>query len=221
LFVVSLEGKKLLTQSKPRSIGELIATSFANIFVKLRHVHTKHIRALSYVVRHYGYVDDCLTLVKGVGDIVGHAKPELKNCMSGFDWTHESSNCKQRLLDANIHIDNNGGQVSLSFSMLRKPNFRLHYLNIFSNHPVACKSGIFAGEAKRALVLCLREQHYRHCIERLTESVDKSGFPKELSKAPLHPTAAREQFLHGKAKERTKSQKLYLVLPFSRGVSRA
>jgi len=51
------------------SSGELIATAFANI---LRHVLTHNTVCSKHVVRHCGYVDDTLTILKGKPHEIAH-----------------------------------------------------------------------------------------------------------------------------------------------------
>ena len=75
------------------------------------------------------------------------------------------------------NLSTSSSLVTFSISMHRKPSFVLHHLPCNSQHPIACKLGIFTGEAKGSLALCTEEGNYNDCIAKASSFLEIAGYP--------------------------------------------
>jgi hypothetical protein len=114
--------------------------------------------------------------------------------------------------------------VSFETGMYRKPNFRPHYLALFSDHPPCHKSGIFRCEAHRALMLCSKTSLFSECINSLLDFLGDAGYPSRCFSLPRFSQSFRESCLdklhcRDSSKDYGVSAKqrrtLFLSLPFN------
>ena len=145
----------------------------------------------------------------------------LDAAIAPLAWTHDVSNVSAHFLD--IHIDtvfsHARDTVTLSTNMYRKPSLVPHYLPMNSDHPSSAKVGLFAGESRRAHLLCSSEISYSKCVEELRSFLAVAGYPMSACIAPAYDAKVRElrlqKALEPKSKTEPNRSKVYLALPFS------
>ena len=147
-FSMAVNGTILcLKKLKSLSIGEHIATAFANI---LRYDLITPVLRLSnnIVAKHYGYVDDVLSICVADQPAIVAFIAALDDAIAPLKWEHSVSSTSQHFLDVQIFVQRSVmcdgfERITFETSMYRKPNFRPHYLAAMSCHPQSHKSGIF------------------------------------------------------------------------------
>jgi len=101
-------GIRVVKKRKSLSIGEIIATAFANL---LRHIRTEPIQQLSTLHSHWGYVDDTLSLVLGTKRAADLFVSTLEASMAPLRWKHSISTTEADFLD--LHIETSLDQKQL------------------------------------------------------------------------------------------------------------
>jgi len=180
------------------SIGELIATSFANI---LRHVRMQQVVQDPRVVAHWGYVDDALTICKCTGPGLHEFIQLLNGAIQPLKWKHACDTQQQSFLDIQMQavVTDGGNFVHFETSMFRKPSFRPHFLPASSMHPPGFKTGISRGETNRALMLCSTSSEFHKCMHALKSFLGNAGYPAYLCKEPAYDQVSRARIFQPKA----------------------
>ena len=165
----------ILHKHSALSIGEYVATTMANI-----HRHCMTLDAVSQpgVLRHGGYVDDCLTFFQGTFEQVRGFIRSLDRAIYPFTWTHSIRSTGQDFLDLSIHKVQESGYVYFETGLFRTPNLRPHYLSCFSDHAVAHK--LFC-ETYCILVCCARSSVFDKCLLNVASYLHDSGHPSSDS----------------------------------------
>ena len=136
------------------------------------------------ISKHYGYVDDCLTLLIGRFDQAVAFTQQLDHALEPLKWEHDINSVSQHFLDVHIstNVERVGGfgetLVSFDTNMYRKPNFKPHYLASLSNHPLKHKIGIHSCEAVRALLCCSKKSMFEGCMHDICKFLEMVGYPK-------------------------------------------
>jgi hypothetical protein len=186
-----------LHKLKSLSIGEHIATAFANI---LRHCLTSEAVQHASVVKHWGYVDDTLSFVVGNSSDVSHFVHTFDNAINPLEWDHDIQCDAQHFLDIQIFAksiarSDGGHDVHFETTMYRKPSFRPHYLAALSEHPASHKCGIFRCEAFRVLTLCAKQTQFDSCIFQVVGFLSSAGYPSSLFRLPSFSSSRRLEAL--------------------------
>ena len=71
-----------------------------------------------------------------------------------------------------------------------------HWHNIASDHPVACKRGIFAGQVNRFLCNNSEPAGFDRDVSELKSYLNKRGYPDAMSKVPHYDHSKRMKLLY-------------------------
>lgn len=184
----------LLHKLRSLSIGEHIATAFANI---LRHALTIDVVDSSpFLIKHWGFVDDTLSILVCNQNQMRTFVSDLDSAIAPLRWVHEIDTASQHFLDIDITVMRVGQHVWFETGMYRKPNFEPHYLAAMSNHPASHKSGIFSGETFRALILCSKQNKFHGCIKDILRFLGVSGYPQRCFVLPSFDLGRRDVLLN-------------------------
>ena len=138
-------------------------------------------------VRHYGYVDDTLTLLASDVD-VEYYQNRFNSVHPQFKWTFEHSPASAHFLDIQFFREHD----RICTTTYRKPGFQPQFLNVNSEHPTACKRSIFIAQAHRFLILNSEPELYYRDMQQLGEQLIIRGYPPQLvAMPPLYDAVKR------------------------------
>ena len=224
-FRVCVSGRILyLKKLRSLSIGEHIATAFANI---LRHALTCGVLSrYQFVHKHWGFVDDTLSVCVCSQAELDSFMQELDDAIKPLRWEHVIDSQQQHFLDLNAHASIVGDKVTFHTSMYRKPSFKPHYLSCLSDHNVSCKTGIFDCEVFRITVLSSKREDFVDCVEDMIDNLALVGYPRRFLSIPEFSEEKRLNMLQsiranthrcigGRGNTKTNRRDVFFSMPFS------
>ena len=87
------------------------------------------------------------------------------------------------------------GHGRISTRTYQKPGFAPQYLAFLSQHNLACKRGIFRGEAHRHMLNCSQETQYDKFVTNLKSSMLRRGYPTSLLQRVHYDSERRLELL--------------------------
>ena len=97
-------------------------------------------------------------------------------------WTVKTSSQAIDFMDLTIEKEAGfEGHGRISTRTYQKPGFAPQYLAFLSQHNLACKRGIFRGEAHRHMLNCSQETQYDKFVTNLRSSMLRRGVPNVIA----------------------------------------
>jgi hypothetical protein len=226
-------GGRIFKKTASLSIGEVIATSCSSI---LRHhltfVAVERFQRHGSLLLHFGYIDDCLTVLHTDHETALDFCSELDEDIAPLRWEHAISMCRCNFLDLDLAINVQDGRYDIRSSMFRKPSFVPNYLTWFSDHPVHQRAGILLAESHRIRMISDSEGDYLRDMSTMRQHLSRVGHPGHALHIPLYDARSREIRLQrlvspvalcAQVSMRSKhvdTQSVFLVLPWHNDLRR-
>lgn len=163
------------------------------------------------------YIDDILGIANSSQADLLSFMEYVNEFHPALDFTWDISPTSVNFLDLRISV--NGDR--LATSIFYKPTDSHSYLTYASSHPKACKQSIPYSQMLRLKRICSDDEDFRMQSQSMAEFFRARGYPAHVTNKALRrcSTITRDESLHPNINNKSKSQRVPLVLTYHPSVA--